>query len=840
MIRSIARIRAEFDPLPPEGGGTDFGKDTYPMVQNNKVLTVSYGTFSCTLEGFDDSFGTMKAIAEYFRDLASDDRYFGAEPPQPDADMLARIAQKEIARQVEARTSDEGIHLRAATTLPAPQPAAAAMDTTADAPAAVQTPAAEPVPAADPVLEADPAPAATPSAPQPEIIKAEPIKADITQAEDVTTQDTAAQDAVVQNTKPAVSADSIAAKLRRIRAVVAQTPAEEFTEDQHADALRQTANAATTDTAPVEAAPVDGTTVDNLTVDSAIADIQSALAADDAVAADAPDLAGEALEHDDLTGDILDETDDAIADALDRIDAQVDQVEQVDQGEPAAQDPAAITASMNTPAEAEAFFAHSDSVDSEIDAGDSDDVADDSIGGTEAAPAPRRTARIARVKRRDLEAALASGTLEEVETPDPIAADAIVTDASDDTEATAAEVAEAPQSDRARPAAAKRAEAKHAGLEPDNNSSLSEEDEADLLAELAAVEAELLGTDGETDGLDDITAGDADQHDIDLDEMDLGAMDLGDSDAQDDLTTDIDAILNTDLTDKTPERPAAPLDLGAVATRVDADPAADADAPSQQTTDRSARKSQAQKKQAQVSDTADSDIARLMAATDAKLEDPETSSQRETYSQLRAVMAAASAEKSAGGSMEQEDASQVYRDDLASVVRPRRPSGAKETSRRPEPTARAADAPRISRPAPLKLVQEQRINDDAPADSAAAASAPVRPRRVSAALLEDAAPQAGGNDGGFAAYAADSGAVELAELLEAAAAYMSFVEGRDHFSRPQLMNKVRGVDGTDFNREDGLRSFGQLLRDGKIERADNGRFTASGQIGFQPGDRAAG
>jgi hypothetical protein len=214
-----------------------------------------------------------------------------------------------------------------------------------------------------------------------------------------------------------------------------------------------------------------------------------------------------------------------------------------------------------------------------------------------------------------------------------------------------------------------------------------------------------------------------------------------------------------------------------------------------------------------------------MAAADERLEEPESASTREAYSHLRAAAAAAKNGETDGSG---DDEAQPYREDLASVVRPRRP----ET--RAKPRDAGGDHPRIavSRPAPLKLVAEQRI------DETSQPQQPVRPRRVSAAILEETAPDATGSS--FADYAEERGAVELHELLEAAAAYLSFVEGRDHFSRPQLMNKVRSSGAGDFNREDGLRSFGQLLREGKIERSGNGKFTASGEIGFQPGKRAAG
>lgn len=80
-----------------------------------KIMTVSYGTFSCKLEGFDDPFTTMQLVAEYFRKLAAEDRFFGGEPLQPDTDTLHRIAADANSNQIDAEVDETGIVLRQAT-----------------------------------------------------------------------------------------------------------------------------------------------------------------------------------------------------------------------------------------------------------------------------------------------------------------------------------------------------------------------------------------------------------------------------------------------------------------------------------------------------------------------------------------------------------------------------------------------------------------------------------------------------------------------------------------------------------------------------------------------------
>lgn len=53
------------------------------------------------------------------------------------------------------------------------------------------------------------------------------------------------------------------------------------------------------------------------------------------------------------------------------------------------------------------------------------------------------------------------------------------------------------------------------------------------------------------------------------------------------------------------------------------------------------------------------------------------------------------------------------------------------------------------------------------------------------------------------------------------------------------MSALRQAEATESSREDRLRLFGQLLREGKIQKSAGGRFTVSEDIRFKP-RRAAG
>ena len=71
-------------------------------------------------------------------------------------------------------------------------------------------------------------------------------------------------------------------------------------------------------------------------------------------------------------------------------------------------------------------------------------------------------------------------------------------------------------------------------------------------------------------------------------------------------------------------------------------------------------------------------------------------------------------------------------------------------------------------------------------------------------------------------------------------AFTAFVEGRELFTRPQIMQLVRNSQGGDLSREEALRAFGQLLRDEKIKKVAGGRFKVSDTIRYQDRAKASG
>lgn len=807
------------------------------MVSSSKILTVSYGTFSCTAEGFEDPLAVVKETTHFFRGVVGEDRFFGAEPPQFDADLATEMMRERLSPEMGSGTLSLGQAMAAgATSSGALASALGAGPSRAAAPA----PAQDSLPDDDTieataVLTERPITADTDLPDAPEALTAPEASDDDTDAPSLAAHDMDDSDiedfdigALADQPVAAAAAPSdVAAKLDRIRAVVAgqaslnepeetdfdlpETTGEDSGDGVDDDALAallseyedQTAD----DLEPEVAVEAEDALEDDLedglaTVaptgadDNLFADTLASLMADQEARDTAPEAALElpdmdaAFAYDDAEED---EEDDVFADE----DTAAGQLAGGSEVFAAWDDDAEDDqfGHDDTAPEAEESFLDEDEDD------DEDDAAEVAIQTPPppppAAPKPAIRARVVKVKRTVFEEAVKSGQLEEIE-------------------------------DDATPVP--------------GESSLSPQEEDELARELAAVTAELdqgWDEDDEDDFLDDEEAAAPAAEDFDDFEDELDEDDEEDAPAPFRLDNPVNrpaAHAWEEDVDTIAARAADRVPSSRHSDELDEDDD-DEDASLEALVRDSARKAVKMASPARAmlteSTVEDGDTSRILDETNKELDEPEGSRRRTAIAHLRAAVAATRADKLLGRKADADQEAQPYREDLANVVRPRRPQTAPVTrSERPaEPAAR---------PAPLKLVAEQRVGERQP-EAAPAQVSPVRPRRIrrDAAARAEAALEEPAAEGGFADYAASVGAVDLPELLEAAAAYMSFVEGREQFSRPQLMTTVRQAEQSESSREDRLRSFGQLLREGKIEKTSGGRFTASERIAFKP-DRAAG
>ncbi|SEN20419.1 hypothetical protein SAMN04488003_11124 [Loktanella fryxellensis] len=844
------------------------------MVDSSKILTVSYGTFSCTLEGFDDSFSTMKAIAEYFRDLAAGDRYFGAEPPTPDAEMLTRIAEREIARRVEMRTSGDGIVLRALDAKPAtaaPQTRHPAETTAAADEMAVPTPAPAAA-AATPEAEADvgtPAPAAQTRPAMPPVPQA-PLPRVAAQVAAPAQTQTQTRTEAPAHPDP----ESVAAKLQRIRAAVGHTASQPASQaDVYAEDIedaQEVPDAAAPPTAPFAATP-DPVAADLDAAFAQVADPTPAAPSDPVatIAATAPAAIPMVADQDAVPDAATQpsplseaETDAAIARAI----ATFDDAQTPHGTDTAARETPSSDAHLpqhpSAPAAPEAPRTTADDTDDQIDA---------VLRNLE-----RAGLRQTRRDDADQNGAAHTGAAQD---------DAERTGTSDDTPAVTAEPAEMPALPQAREASVNpvtpRARILRVTRRPrpvddaapgvvapaDAAAAVAADHDAVLDAVAAAARPATPQMTAAADATTDLMQRDTDPSDAVADEQAAQPVDLSADDQPDETDDaqidDLDDARDADL-DADPEEdwqaeyvvPAAPaavsvatldgaddltgFDTAAPSTLSDHDEAdlqrtlaaLSGISVSQPSTPRVARDiaAEGRNRREPLHGASEAEMSRIMTQADAQLADPGASRRRDAIAHLKAAVAATEAARQLGEAGPGRDSTEgVFRQDLDQVVRPRRAE--------PRPDA-ATDRPR---PAPLKLVASQRIDLDQ--DATATRQPLVQPRRVSVGPGTPAQPAAAGTSAetatSFSAYAKAMGATGLPDLLEAAAAYTAFVERSEDFSRPHIMQKVRETSDTEFSREDGLRSFGTLLRQGRIERVRNGRFAVSDQIRFKPDQIAA-
>ena len=741
------------------------------MTSESKILTVSYGTFSCTLEGFDNPFDTMKAIAEYFRDLAAQDRHFGAEPPPPDAAMLHRLAEREVSRLAATKAEDSArLHL---------------------------TPETAEGPMASPRIQINP-------------VNRRPAHPPVEAEAEVAAQTPA--EPSLQDVIP----DGVAAKLARIRRSVhpavaeAAAPQEAFVaeapvaQDDVADAVAFASDALAAD--PVDAADVavDLPEVAFDAADTAPEDVAARLGALIADGASAPDY--------------------EVEDALDAVDLSAD--------------------SSWTPAEdavvseaaAEDFDAAS-LVDAETDL--STALAEDEFSAFTGAAlneddlTSEDVALLAQLDGTVFDEASLAAELDDT-LPEQLPVDLDVSEA-----ALVDPLPELSDADLSADALPEELEAFAPTAEPEVEPAF--EPEMDALEAAEAVE---------------------DQADA---ATDVVAATVVEEDAPSAKAAARTRRVNSRVVRIHPseEAPGAKRDLGATRVLDDAEDSDEISRLMQQAEEVMAEDENRRRQEA---------LSRLKAAVvateadraDIDYEAPKADANLDPY---------------------RDDLAEAIQPDLAPEPQPEpevKPTRRKSVMIRPASEPRPGTIrPGMISPPPLVLVSEQRIDRLAPAVAPIPASAPaaapamsppvpgispsegqpmvaLRTGRLTGAIGVGSAVAASGmparnlvlekpsygtaaeteededlaedskeiDESALASFAETVGARSMAEMLEAAAAYATCVEKRSHFTRPQLMRRMMAsAGGKPVSREDGLRSFGTLLRTGRIEKVTRGHYS---------------
>lgn len=793
------------------------GESEHNMVGSSKILTVSYGTFSCTLEGFDESFDTMKSIAEYFRDLAADDRYFGAEPPTPDAEMLTRIAEREISRRVEARTEASGIVLRPAAAL------AVARGEAAD----IKEQSAQQAQPAQTETAPQAAPVSAPVATEESVIAEEPTEDDV--SPDVA--ETPVSELIAKTARVEITEESAPEVAEQPDTIENVADAIDFVDE---DAPHAPAEPIIEDVAAADVTPApDEDLVEEAHIEADAEWVKESPATDDTV--EIADITAESV-----TADVIVEPELTAQSLIDDADAQTDLAETNENASPEMTDSEAGIAPGSD--------AWTEDTSSGMLAA-SDPVAPEQIDPPAHPDANSVAAKLQRIR-----AVVGGGS---TSTTDANGEDDFIEDLGSDDEFLTLEDDENAD-DAPAPLILSETSEFDAGLDEEDHAEQQHQSSISSLLEQAYDED--VQEDVTSDATPEVqeteqTTDDSNSDDSDPQEQSIVARVVRMKRADFEKQMAEGALLEEETEDQSDWEGLAALDgadefedllaEGDSALSDDDDPAfmqeladIDSDGELDEVTIPEVEDEVEAAQQADESATPmrrnrltdkpdDGDLSRIMSETDAKMSEPEGNRRREAIAHLKAAVAATEAARQLGDTdTSGADAENAFREDLDQVVRPRRAPRAEKRTERP-------------RPAPLKLVASQRV-DTAEAvklTETAADGSPVRPRRVR--VSEQAQKNSPATGQSFADYAISVGATELQDMLEAAAAYTAIVEGADQFSRPQLLRKVRKALDTPHTREDELRSFGILLRQGRIEKVRNGRFQISEQTRFRPEPRAA-